>query len=454
MKCATCGQLFLSQEAVLSHIQSFHNLSAADAKFVSVSATTWSKDSHSLFDREAVDQHTRQTLIVPLSASPTSSTYDFYRDAEGDVHATPGFGPHESLHTRLTLSRSCKEALVDQSPVNARRVERDAERSKMWFPVGNEGYALREADVIKIGRFKLTVQQLVLEGPAEIPDYTAIHDERPLVEATQADLHCRICLGTAQETNIETDGPLLLAPCLCKGGSQAVHLVCLQTWLQQKYQVKNDRNRFISCKPPGCEVCKAAYPSSLQRPEGSVALHSAVPALNPPFLVLMIPKGAGEARDRPHGERFIFAPADSGAKLRIGRSSTCELRVNDVSVSRVHATVTFQDGSFLLWDEGSKFQTCVHPRGPMVLPGTGARTVDVQAGRTVLSFAMIAPELLEEQLSSRIRNSECEQDAISPASFQTCEESPALAHAEQETLPAGVADGDDSTLDRNACSLH
>lgn len=69
------------------------------------------------------------------------------------------------------------------------------------------------------------------------------------------------------------------------------------------------------------------------------------PQVEPPFIVLSVPKSSGEERERPHGERCVFAPSGRGdAVLRVGRQRDTELRLNDSSVSRLHALVRYRDG--------------------------------------------------------------------------------------------------------------
>jgi pSer/pThr/pTyr-binding forkhead associated (FHA) protein len=43
----------------------------------------------------------------------------------------------------------------------------------------------------------------------------------------------------------------------------------------------------------------------------------------------------------------------------MGRGHESDLRINDISVSRLHAFIKFKDGRFLLEDNTSKFGTLV-----------------------------------------------------------------------------------------------
>lgn len=51
--------------------------------------------------------------------------------------------------------------------------------------------------------------------------------------------------------------------------------------------------------------------------------------------------------------------SNEGLSIKVGRGHQCELRVNDISVSRVHAEVKFQNNKFYIKDLKSKFGTLV-----------------------------------------------------------------------------------------------
>ena len=70
----------------------------------------------------------------------------------------------------------------------------------------------------------------------------------------------------------------------------------------------------------------------------------------------------------------------------MGRGHESDLRINDISVSRLHAMVKYKDGKFLLEDNLSKFGTLVliKKRTPLN-PGFNKA---VQIGRTVVNFSV------------------------------------------------------------------
>jgi len=282
----------------------------------------------------------------------------------------------------------------------------------MWLGVGSDGHRLKEGEMIKLGSFTLSVRQVCLKGPAQVPRFSSNADpetvpvrpeSRPDPSAT-----CRICLGGATPScsgspkgdgDDDDEGPLILAPCLCRGNVQRVHLGCLRQWLRVRYSVENRMEQegamALSFKPPGCEICRTEFPATYQdssKPGTEpVPLLTNLPLVEPPFIVLAVPKSHGDDRERPHGERCVFAPGSAvDPVLRIGRQRGTELRLNDTSVSRVHAKITFENGAFYLRDNDARFRTLVLPTQPEPLNGTDRiQPLSVQAGRTLLEFALL-----------------------------------------------------------------
>lgn len=83
-------------------------------------------------------------------------------------------------------------------------------------------------------------------------------------------------------------------------------------------------------------------------------------------------------------------------KIKLGRGHSCEMRINDISVSRVHSIIQFQDGHFRIFDNDSKFGTLVHLSQPYQVRTEKAA---VQVGRTVFTFII---KNIEETPSSQI----------------------------------------------------
>lgn len=51
----------------------------------------------------------------------------------------------------------------------------------------------------------------------------------------------------------------------------------------------------------------------------------------------------------------------------MGRGHACDMRINDISVSRVHSIIQFQDNQFRIFDNDSKFGTLIHLNKPFLV---------------------------------------------------------------------------------------
>jgi len=74
-------------------------------------------------------------------------------------------------------------------------------------------------------------------------------------------------------------------------------------------------------------------------------------------------------------------------KFKMGRGHDSEVRVNDISVSRCHAIITYKPTGIFIADNRSKFGTLVLSRqDTIVLDPIGSKPQCFQIGRSVCSF--------------------------------------------------------------------
>ena len=79
---------------------------------------------------------------------------------------------------------------------------------------------------------------------------------------------------------------------------------------------------------------------------------------------------------------MIFS--NDGAPLKVGRGHQCEMRVNDISVSRIHAEIRFENNKFYLKDLKSKFGTLVKFKEEFNIK----EKVRLQYGRLCMDFRL------------------------------------------------------------------
>jgi len=265
---------------------------------------------------------------------------------------------------------------VDRAPTSGNS-------KKLWLVVRDMpagAHHLQEGDVIKLGRFKFRVRQLVGTGEAQpelkLDDSGSVCRVNPDGETELAQTICRICLMEGPG-----EGDPLISPCVCKGSIEYVHLGCLRHWIRGRLNLSDSSGGSYFYRPLPCELCKAVYPTYVQTAEPQERMPLVeVPLTKPPFIVL-----ENMVRDsQQHACRGLHVISLAEKVLKLGRGHESDVRIADVSISRCHAMIRFHQGHFQLEDNNSKFGTLVAMKKPRLLePGQG---VSIQMGRTVLSL--------------------------------------------------------------------
>jgi len=193
---------------------------------------------------------------------------------------------------------------------------------------------------------------------------------------------CRICLMDEQDTP-----EVLVNPCHCKGTSEYVHVQCLQDWISSK--LKKKVNPDAACfyyKKLICEVCKVSLPDLVDVNGSKKEL---IPISRPegPYILLerVFYDKSKESADNAK-MMILLNISNESQQIKFGRGHECDLRENDISVSRLHAFIKYQDGSFTIFDNNSKFGTLVLLRNS--LPIEKKKKIALQLGRTVITFSL------------------------------------------------------------------
>lgn len=287
------------------------------------------------------------------------------------------------------------EAMNTQEPLNAAQEMFLVVRS-LKHGQDKVDYHIQSKDILKIGRVKFAVKEIGYEAksntfkqsqghvanlsiaPTEGDDFDEFEEVEAITHQDEDDdIKCRFCWN--QDA---TDQNPLFKACLCQGSVAYIHLVCLKNWLEQKRQSK-----VLECfhsffwKAFECEICKKALPLHVKI---KGVLHDLVNYQKPQgnFIVLQ------SLEQEKNTSRIIHVIKPTPAKdiFKLGRGHESDLRINDISVSRLHSKIKFENGSFLLEDNTSKFGTLVliKQRTPL-MPGFNKA---IQIGRTVLNFSV------------------------------------------------------------------
>lgn len=208
---------------------------------------------------------------------------------------------------------------------------------------------------------------------------------------------CRFCFQDEQ-----SESNPLLSPCECTGSLSVIHYICLKTWLARKEVVRvsgDDQVITYSWKAFHCELCKSKYQESLPNPmspDQRIQLFEiSKPQSNYIVLESFISEASGVNAPNAAAEQSQTwqknlhvinfnkdALSDEQlSQVTIGRGTDNDLRVTDISVSRLHAFIKrSQSGDYFITDNSSKFGTLVQLQTPMLLSDKYA--YNFQAGRS------------------------------------------------------------------------
>lgn len=247
-----------------------------------------------------------------------------------------------------------------------------------------KGYPLEVGNILKLGRLEFRVVEARKEnGPIVYADAPKIIDFLPpLSIRKEKDVHsCRLCLEEEEATNDGSYDHILISPCKCKGTCQYIHLVCLQSWFRSRLVMKPVNNALsYQWKNAGCEVCQEPIPRRFYVKDILVDLFELNTTFPEPYLII-----ESIAKDKKNGYYLHVLKMKKEDNFKLGRGHQCDVRIGDISVSRFHALIKYENDKFLVVDNNSKFGTLVLMNEQFPI---SEEKIAVQVGRTVITFVM------------------------------------------------------------------
>ena len=183
----------------------------------------------------------------------------------------------------------------------------------------------------------------LFEVMTEEEDYGEDFKQEEMAKGT-----CKICLTRESEKKKDW----MVSPCLCSGSCASVHLSCLKRWVQYK-SIVHEGSTTLSYKVDSltCEICQACLPHSITYKGQTERLRPQVHdgECGHPHVTL---------RNEQTGVYHSICMEGDGP-VSIGRSTTNHLLMDEMSISRKHASLSTHQGRVMISDNGSKFGTFV-----------------------------------------------------------------------------------------------
>lgn len=262
------------------------------------------------------------------------------------------------------------------------------------------GYELGLGDVIKLGKVEYKVTEINNYDKnngnklmVQVVDNQNLKMDRKyhdkLFDVTnqvdngivcEEDIRCRYCF----DQNICDDemGNLLIKPCKCKGSNSKVHLYCLTQWIQQK--IKSEKNNIVityNWKKLECEICKTKWPMMIQY-RSKLQRTIQIERPDKPYIIIEKISKDEENEDKMSAMTLLLGTKE---EITIGRRHKNHMRLEDISVSRVHCRISYQNNKFILNDNNSKYGTLIELFKPQQI---FFNKIGIQVGRNVFTFVL------------------------------------------------------------------
>ena len=394
-------------------------MSGGNDKFVlSLCTKTWVRDSHGLFDYES---NQTRNLNAVLAESI------FIARRKHDIKTISSLNElkqdEEELLFNVRNDNTDEYILENQVPIMIQPTEKNINdlSNKIWYVLKNDphqsnnstqtvtntndDYYLCKNDVIKLGRVKYSLNEI------NIPSrQNNIDRSQPLTDDTKYDIDdlnkntesvfdfifqakdssdytdipdderiCKICYS---EENDKENNPLVHL-CNCNGGLRFSHFLCIKKWMETKLVTKENEKKTVksyNIKSFNCEICKTPYPfkfklNGIEKPFELISLEKPT---NCDYIIL---ESLNQMKENCN-IKSIHVIQLTGEELTIGRGHESDVRINDISVSRKHAILKYnEDGTLLLRDLKSKFGTLILIKKPLKIK---EKKIHLQIGRTYI----------------------------------------------------------------------
>eukprot|EP00331_Platyophrya_macrostoma_P007568 CAMPEP_0176425466 /NCGR_PEP_ID=MMETSP0127-20121128/11403_1 /TAXON_ID=938130 /ORGANISM="Platyophrya macrostoma, Strain WH" /LENGTH=444 /DNA_ID=CAMNT_0017806627 /DNA_START=17 /DNA_END=1351 /DNA_ORIENTATION=+ len=372
--------------------------------YVEIKTVTWAKDSHGLFDYESKN--------VTFNKNKIESNSKVYKEGSEIIIKSSKDADFLASKSKELKDSAQLFSIVAENEKNENfflKVEDNLtheynKNTSLFLIVRSlknddgtqKGYNLELGDIIRLGRIEYRVIEFQDHNLKKSSMFNN-NKSRPGVKVTPFNLirksvgfeksdvkkQCRICL--MDETEVDE---FLVNPCNCKGTSEHVHVKCLQDWISSK--IKKKEHPGVTCtywKKLICEVCKISLPDVVDF-DGESEATEIIPIQRPenPYILLERVFYDKSKENAENAKTVVLLNlVDQTHSIKLGRGHECDLRENDISVSRLHAFIKYVNGNFVMIDNNSKFGTLVLLRNPHKVE---RKKIALQIGRTVLTFSL------------------------------------------------------------------
>lgn len=368
---------------------------ASDSK-LSLTIKTWNKDTEDLYDFET-DNIQKTQYIIDSPSQP-----EYLIKTELEIVKTPY--PLQYINDHTSSKIICQINFFPSSlqyeliPAFNSEELKDVPEEKieyLWLKLPQDYIPISIGDIIKIGRVRIKLSSFSTEVCVTSSSESAVVEtNKSFKEESKCEM-CRVCYR--QDSDI--DNPLI-SPCLCTGTIKYIHYKCLQSSINMKFLVyENDYCKLCTWKNFNCEICKSEYPTYLKYKARTYPLidYTSVPfhkfAVFDYYLY-----DDEELKPFRRGTLFVNLGDENKSEFSVGRTQSNAIKLRNISVSRVHCSLKYENGMMFIRDDGSKFGTMLYMKEPYIFCGGRLRNLTnsvfcgdncvVSSGRYAFEFSL------------------------------------------------------------------
>ena len=373
----------------MNNYNNYSSISNKDSSkpIIVIHSKTWSKETHGLFDYESVAVKRSLALIQGNSTiirkkndvkeedicnlDVNDSLLFNIRELNGDYHL---INPVES---KIEVSEDNINLLMNKIWYVLPSLT-ESNDEIMVATRKNKEYPIKPYDVIKLGRVKYSVNEIFFTNDCVEINQEPVFDFLYTTFTPESNYECRYCL-----TNTNDEKNPLVSLCKCKGGAMFIHYTCVKQWMSMKLSTKENTNKSVisyNFKSFNCEICKWPYPFRFTVNNNMFNLIEINKPIDKNYMIL---ESLNQVKDNNNYKSIHVILLENNKELTLGRSNETDVRINDISVSRIHAYLRFKDKQIFLYDNNSKFGTLILMRTPVDVTSI---PLSLQIGRTYITI--------------------------------------------------------------------
>ena len=380
------------------------------AKFI---CKTWDKDTNGLFDYYSKETSNFKSSIY--------EDMELIRNGHEVKEVKTGIlidEKEDNIETLFNIKKQDKEFIIENNiEINMEQTEENINKinNKLWYVVHqkNKKYYLLKNDIIKLGRIKyLITEESINSGDIKYElsfpdlDTTSNINKQNLHIGNPFNLVKEVKCLSEEEKNLEEKilckfcyteetEPLnnpMIHLCNCKGYLNYAHFNCIKYWMSTKIIKKeNDKKTVMNYFLPqfNCEICKVPFPFKFRLNKNKNKIYELIDIERPNCNYIIL-ESLNQKKENNENHKFIHViKLINEDDITIGRANNADIKINDISVSRLHAKLNFNfdQKCVQIIDLKSKFGSLVLIKDKIELKS--GECLIAQVGRTLFGTNII-----------------------------------------------------------------